>query len=188
MSLCWKISWQSPKAPNWYIQIQNRRRIPAQNDLFPYFRSLFAIQGKREKEKLSREFTEIIGNIVVLEAPLSIVSLAHLLNIPKEDISCRLDLLYSVLCIPIEEDLPIKLLHLSFCDFLLNTQKHTKSFWVNKKEMYKKLARKYLQLMSSLKDLKQNICNLKCGTFISKINKQIIDNALSPELQYAYRY
>lgn len=143
---------------------------------------LFAIQGKREKEKLSREFTEIVGSIVVLEDSLSIVSLAHLLNIPKEDISCRLDLLHSVLSIPVEEDLPVRLLHLSFRDFLLDTQKHAKSFWVDKKEMHKKLARKCLQLMSSSKDLKQNMCNLKCGTLISEINKQIVDNALFPEL------
>ncbi len=154
----------------------------------PILDPLFAIQGEREKEKLSREFTEIVGSIVVLKDPLSIVSLAHLLNIPKEDIRCRLDLLHSVLSIPVEEDLPVRLLHLSFRDFLLDTQKHAKSFWVDKKEMHKRLARKCLQLMSSSKDLKQNMCNLKCGTLISEINKQIVDNALSPELQYACRY
>lgn len=154
----------------------------------PILDPLFALRGEREKERLSRVFTEIVGSIVVLETPLSVVSLAHLLNTPKEDISCRLDSLHSVLSIPVQEDLPVRLLHLSFRDFLLDTQNHAKSFWVDKKETHKRLARKCLQLMSSSKGLKQNMCNLKDGTLLSEINNQIVDNALSPELQYACRY
>ena len=39
----------------------------------PILGLLFGIQNKREKEKLSREFQEIVGSIVVLESPLSTV-------------------------------------------------------------------------------------------------------------------
>lgn len=82
---------------------------------------LFNDKDELDKERRTSKFQEVVGGIVVLESPLSIASLAHLLNIPKEDISCRLDLLHSVLNIPIDEDMPIRLLHLSFCDFLLDT-------------------------------------------------------------------
>ncbi len=94
-----------------------------------------------------------------------------------------------MISIPVDEELPVRLLHLSFCDFLLDTQKHGKSFWVDKKETHKRLASKCLQLMSSSKGFKQNICNVTGpGTLTSEINNQIIDNALPTEVQYACRY
>lgn len=155
----------------------------------PILDPLFAIQGKREKEELSRDFREIVGSIVVLESPLSIASLAHLLNIPGEDINCRLDSLHSVLSIPVDKELPVRLLHLSFRDFLLDDEKRGKSFWIDKRETHTRLASKCLQLMSSSKGLRQNMCNLRMpGTLRSEIDNQVIDNALSPEVRYACRY
>lgn len=118
------------------------------------------------------------------------VSLAHILDIPKEDIRCRLDLLHSVLSIPVDEDKPVRLLHLSFRDFLLDPQKHGKSsFWVDERETHKRLTSKCLQLMSGPKGLRQNMCNLsRPGTLRSEIDKQTIDNGLQPEVQYACHY
>ena len=108
----------------------------------------------------------------------------------KEDVTCRLDLLYSVLSIPINEDVPIRLLHLSFYDFLVDPGKRGKSpYWVDRKGTHKTLAGKCLQLMSSLKGLKQNMCNLPMpGTLRSEIDKQSIADCLPPEVQYACRY
>ena len=156
----------------------------------PILNQLFDDKDEVDKERRTSEFRELVGSIVVLKSPLSIVSLAHLLNIPKEDISCRLDLLHSVLSIPVDEDMPIRLLHLSFRDFLLDTQKRGKSpFWVDERETHKRLASKCLQLMSSPKGLRQNMCNLtRPGTLRSELNNQIIDNALSLEVRYACRY
>ena len=156
----------------------------------PILNKLFDDKDEVDKERRTSESRELVGSIVVLESPLSIVPLAHLLNIPKEDISCRLDLLHSVLSIPVDEDMPIRLLHLSFRDFLLDTQKRGKSpFWVDEWETHKRLASKCLQLMSSPKGLRQNMCNLtRPGTLRSELNNQIIDNALSLEVRYACRY
>lgn len=143
-----------------------------------------------DKERRISEFREILGTIVVLESPLSIVSLSHLLGIPKEDISCRLDLLHSVLSIPADEDMPVRPLHLSFCDFLLDPQKNGKSsYWVDEREVHENLTSKCLQLMSSSKGLRQNMCNLsRPGTLRSEINKQTIDHCLQSEVRYACRY
>ncbi|KAI9764067.1 MAG: hypothetical protein M1840_008871 [Geoglossum simile] len=156
----------------------------------PILDPLFAIQGRKEKEKLSREFQEIVGSIVVLESPLSIASLAHLLKIPKEDIRCRLDSLHSVLSIHINEDVPVRLFHLSFRDFLVDSEKKGKSpFWVDERETYERLASKCLELLSSPEGLRQNICNLpNPGTLKSKIDEQKIAICLSPELRYACCY
>ena len=121
----------------------------------PILNHLFAGQSQREIEKLSLVFREIIGSIILLETLLSLISIANLLNVPKEDISCRLDSLYSVLSISNNEAGPIRPLHLSFRDFLTDPGKCEKSpFWVDEYELYKRLFKRCLQLMSSQKGLR----------------------------------
>ena len=156
----------------------------------PILNQLFDDEDELDKERRTSEFRNVVGSIVVLKNPLSIASLAQLLNIPKEDISCGLDLLHSVLDIPVDEGMPVRLLHLSFRDFLLDTQKCGKSpFWVDEKEAHKRLGSKCLQLLSSPKGLRQNMCNLTSpGILKSEVNDQIIGKALSLEVQYACRY
>ena len=150
----------------------------------PIINHSFSGHGEREKEKLSLEFRNIVGSIVVLETPLSIISLAALLNLPQEDIRCRLDSLHFVLSIPIDERLPIRLLHLSFRDFLLDSQKRGKRlFWVNESEAHQKLATRCLQLLSSPKGLKQNICKLSSpGSLRNEIDKRLLDETLPAQL------
>ena len=86
--------------------------------------------------------------------------------------------------------MPVRLLHLSFRDFLLDTKKRGKSpFWVDEKETQKLLASKCLQLLSSPRGIRENMCNLmRPGTLRNEFNYQEISNALSPDVQYAYRY
>ena len=142
-----------------------------------------------DKERRTSEFREIVGSIVILESPLSITSLAYLLGISKEDINCRLDSLHSVLSIPINEDMPVRLLHLSFRDFLVDPQKRGKSpFWVDEREMHKDLANKCIQLMRGPKGLRKNMCNLMPGTLGSEIDQHTVANNLPPELRYACCY
>ncbi len=173
------------------LQYQKANQVTRLDRMYlPILDHLFDVKDKLDKERLTSEFREIIGIIVVLEIPFSIASLAHLLNIPKEDIRCRLDLLHSVLSIPVDENMPVRLIHSSFRDFLLDTQKRGKSpFWVDEKEMHKNLASKCLQLLSSPSSLRQNMCNLTSpGTLKSEVNYQIIGNALALEVRYACRY
>jgi len=80
----------------------------------------FDDEDEVNKQRRTSEFRDIVGSIIILESPLSISSLALLLRISNKDIRCRLDLLHSVLGIPDSEDIPVRLLYLSFCDFLIN--------------------------------------------------------------------
>jgi NACHT domain len=139
----------------------------------PILSQLFDDEDEVDKQRRISEFQDIVGSIVILESPLSISSLAHFFQIPKEDISCKLDSLHSVLSIPNSEDLPIRLLHLSFRDFLIDPQKKRKSpFWVDKRKTHERLASKCLELLSGPKGLRQNMCKLlNSGTLKSKINK-----------------
>ena len=174
-----------------FLQYQTANQVSRLDKTYlPILNQLFDDEDELDKERRTGEFQEVVGSIVVLESPLSIPSLAHLLNIPKEDISCKLDLLHSVLDIPVDEDMPVRLLHLSFRDFLLDTKKRGKSpFWVDEKETQKRLASKCLQLLSSPRGLKENMCNLtRPGTLRNEINYEAISNALSLEVRYACRY
>lgn len=156
----------------------------------PILNQLFDNDDEVDKERQTSEFREIVGSIVVLESPLSIASLANLLNIPQENVNCRLDLLHSVLSIPVDEGMPVRLLHLSFRDFLLDPQKRGRSpFWIDERETHERLANKCLQLMSNPKVLRQNMCNLpRPGTLRNEIDSRTIGDSLPPEVRYACRY
>jgi hypothetical protein len=134
--------------------------------------------------------SEKLGSIVVLESPLSTASLTCLLRVPQDEIKCQLDFLHSVLSVPNSEDIPIRLLHLSFREFLVDPQKQGKSlFWVDEKSIHKNLASRSLKLMSGPGGLRQNICNLvEPGVLRSEIDERTIASSLPPELQYACRY
>lgn len=132
----------------------------------------------------------LVGSIAILESPLPIFSHAHLLGTPKEDISCRLDSLRSVLNIPVDENLPVRLLHLSLRDFLFDPQKQGKSpFWVDERETHEGITSKRLQPMSSPNGLRQNMCNLLGpGSLKSGIHDLTINYCLQPDVRYACRY
>ena len=54
-----------------------------------------------------QEFKEVVGSIIILASPLSAASLGQLLRISTEYVESRLDLLYSVLNIPLNLNAPI---------------------------------------------------------------------------------
>ena len=182
---------RSPRARLLDILAYNAEDISKQDLTYlPILNHVFCGQGEREMEKWSEEFREIVGPIVILEAPLSIYSLTTLLDLPKEDIRCRLDSLHSVLSIPTDERLPVRLLHLSFRDFLLDPKKRGNSlFWINGNETHRKLVIKCLLLMSSAKGIRKNMCKLSSpGSSRTEIDKRLLDEHLPAEVKYACRY
>ncbi|KAI2820484.1 hypothetical protein CBS115989_3614 [Aspergillus niger] len=87
------------------------------------------VQDATDRYKLIKEFQRIIGVIILLANPLSLSSLAELLlGTSKHDstfdlerqISIHLNLFHSVLSIPSDPKLPIRTLHLSFHDYLVD--------------------------------------------------------------------
>jgi hypothetical protein len=147
-------------------------------------------EQKDEKEEWLNKFKEVVGSIVVLESLLSITSLACLLQISREEAKCRLDSLHSVLSIPNSEDVPIKLQHLSFREFLVDPQKQGRNpFWVDEKSTHNKLPSRCLELMSGPSGLRQDVCGLLGPEVLrSEIDDETVARNLSPELQYACRY
>jgi hypothetical protein len=156
----------------------------------PVLDQLLSEQEEDEKETWLKAFRDIIGSIVVLESPLSITSLACLLRLSQEEVKCRLDSLHSVLSVPNSEDVLVRLLHLSFREFLVDPQKQGKSpFWVDEKGTHNKLASCCLKLMSGQSGLRQDICSLVGpGVLRSEVDDEAVASSLPPELQYACRY
>jgi archaellum biogenesis ATPase FlaH len=156
----------------------------------PVLDQLLTEQEEDDKETWLQEFRKVVGSIVVLQSPLSLTSLASLLQVPQEDIECRLDSLHSVLSVPDNEKVPIRLLHLSFREFLVDPQKQGKSsFWVDERCTHEKLASYCLELMCGPSGLHHNMCNLSApGVMIDEIDEATVAASLSPGLQYACRY
>jgi hypothetical protein len=70
------------------------------------------------------------------------VSLARFLDISERTVRRRLDSLHSVLSVPTDQHSPVRLLHLSFREFLIDPQKQGKSpFWVDEKKTHANIDR-----------------------------------------------
>lgn len=152
----------------------------------PVLNRLTKGQSKKQEKQLVQEFQDILGVIVMLESPLSVVSLAEFLELSEEKVDRRLSLLHSVLSIPSDHAKPVRLFHLSFRDFLLDpTTRGRTPFWVDEKRMQQRLAARCLHICGSLR---KNICGLNHDTNRAEIDRQTIDHYLPPELQYSCRY
>ncbi|KAJ5387099.1 hypothetical protein N7509_009640 [Penicillium cosmopolitanum] len=137
-----------------------------------------------EQEQLLREFQDIVGIIIILAVPLSINTLSQFIGTGKDIINNLLDSFQSVLSVPDDHDRPVRTLHLSFRDFLLNT---TSIFRVEKSKKHSEICAYCLKTMQ--RHLKNNICNLdNPGTSRAEIDPQSIRQCLPEELQYSCRF
>lgn len=133
-----------------------------------------------------QNFQRIVGSIILLASPLSVNALASFLDLDKDDIYDLLDLLHSVLHVPSDSNTPVRLLHLSFRDFLLDPTSKS-NYSVNEKGKHQELTIQCLGVMSC--GLKKNICNLESeGMERREIDPDSINYAVPAELQYSCRY
>jgi len=149
--------------------------------------SVLGKRGSQECEQLAGRFRQVVGSIVVMFNTMPARNLAQLLQIPFKRVSGTLDSLRSVLDVPENESQPIRLFHLSFRDFLQDSQRCTDSrFHIHEKERHTSLFRK---CMSHISQLKENICGLwGPGVLITEIPNDTIQKSIPPHVQYACRY
>ncbi|KAL4862351.1 hypothetical protein BDV12DRAFT_203139 [Aspergillus spectabilis] len=150
----------------------------------PVLNQLLCGSNDREIEQLKQEFQDIVGVIILLATPLPVNALAQLIDSPRDDISNRLDGFHSVLHVPENINSPIRILHLSFRDYLVNRDS---SFYVDEKETHGKITSHCLRVMDTT--LKRNICGLPSyGTQRMDIESQVINQHLTAALEYSCRY
>ncbi|EXK77339.1 hypothetical protein FOQG_17952 [Fusarium oxysporum f. sp. raphani 54005] len=165
-------------------------QISKLNELYLFILEQLLDDTTDSGEEPLKRFQEIVGAIVILADPLSAPCLAKLLDIAEKRIRHVVSLLPSVLYMPFEKSAPIKPLHLSFRDFLIDRDKHkTDPFWVDEKETHKKLAIRCLQLLMNDDCLKKDMCDMRMpGVARSDIDRCKIDESLPSEAQYACLY
>lgn len=153
--------------------------------------SFKGVREEKDKKKLAGDFKQVIGTIAILSEPLSSISLGKLLALDQETVYLRLRHLRSVLNVPDNEHSPIRLLHPSFRDFLLDKERCSNPlFWVDEKTGHKLLAKYCLERLANCgSGLKRDICNLqRPGILIAEVDASVITQHLPTELQYACQY
>ncbi|POR38488.1 Uncharacterized protein TPAR_01313 [Tolypocladium paradoxum] len=141
----------------------------------------------QDRNRILERFRRIIGAIAVLESPLSITSLGRIIRTPQGLIHSQLDYLHSVLNVPSSTESPVRMLHLSFRDFLLDPEKKGRSpFWIDETRTHAELATDCLRIMDRLKP---DLCELQDpATPRSVIERQKLDACLPPDVKYACIY
>ncbi|VUC20528.1 unnamed protein product [Clonostachys rosea] len=154
----------------------------------PVLNKLVAGMDADDRSQVIQKFKLIVGSIVMLETPLSTDSLSRLLEVSKNYIDDHLMMLHSVLSIPTSSDSPVRMLHLSFRDFLTDVKnKESTAFWIDEKVVHADIASRALTILD--RELKQNICNLsKWGAERSSINVTTINACIPPEVKYSCYY
>ena len=160
---------------------------------FPVVERLWSGLAGSMRQKVIERFKHVVGSIVLLANPLPKASLARLLGTPLNDVEDQLDLLHSVLSVPLDRYSPVRLLHLSFREFLIDPEKCGEDgkypFWVDERQTHHMLATRCLRLLSAPNVLNQDICNLQQpGAARTDISQQTIDACLPLEVQYACQY
>ena len=150
-----------------------------------------SVTGKlteEEDQHFRRQFRRVVGSIILLYNPLSVLELHKLLldsDIESPStINHILNPLQAVLNISSTDHQPIQLLHLSFRDFLLDNRRcKDPRFCVDESQIHNDLATSCLRLISSSvpQNFTQNFAEQKRA--ISDLK-----NALSPAVKYACRY
>lgn len=124
----------------------------------PVLSRLLKERSETQQRKLLDEFRNTVRAIVIREQPLSVISLSKLINKPTSQVKLTLNSLRSVLYVPDDDNLPVRLLHLSFREFLLDPDASQKSpFWVDERVTHQMLAKGCLSICQSLQT---NLCRL----------------------------
>ncbi|KAK2690898.1 hypothetical protein QWA68_010368 [Fusarium oxysporum] len=171
------------------LESSSRTHMSRLNDIYS---SILASQvvnrPRREREEVVKSFQSIVGAIVTLATPLTINALSSLLNIPATTIDMKIKVLQSVLDVPKTPEVPVRILHLSFRDYLVDPDlQGAMEFWVDEKATHRRLASRCLFVMGSI--LRENICRLPFpGTSPSEIEGLDPQKFIPPELYYACHY
>lgn len=153
----------------------------------PVLHRLIVGLSAAEQDEAIDDFKLVIGPLVTLFKPLSADTLALLLQIPLNDVALKLDFLHSVLSVPASSAAPVRLMHLSFRDFLVNASSDdARKFRVQEDHSHEVL---FLRCIDAMQTLRQDLCDMSDpGTLRLSIPKATIGRFIPPVLEYACRY
>jgi hypothetical protein len=130
----------------------------------------------------------VLGAIVLAFIPLSQRELSKLLGIPTSTISTTLRHLHSVILVPANKTMKIRIFHKSFPDFLQDhTQCTDPRFYVNSEAHHRDMVLSCLELV---KKLKRNPCSLPPFMMNQAMSNlpQLLEDKVGGATQYACSY
>jgi hypothetical protein len=138
---------------------------------------------QREKAEMYVTVHALLATIAVLAAPSDDISLLQLADTSFDAMNKAFHGLCSILDIPDNPIIPARLLHASFCDFVLDLYRCVDvRFAVDKEDQHWILAERCVGLME--RHLCNDICNLRVpGIRLSQIDRDRIQQSLAPSLQ-----
>ena len=147
-------------------------------------------QGYEEDEmfELYDRFKLVIGSIALTSSPLSATALAKLLQKDVAFVNETLADLHTIINIPGDDTLPIRLHHPTFRDFLLDKNRCTDlNFWVDEREAHLGMADGCITVMSEL--LKRDLCDFRRpGTAVVDIDHARVRRCIPTALRYSCLY
>ncbi|XDG06280.1 hypothetical protein ABKA04_005895 [Annulohypoxylon sp. FPYF3050] len=160
------------------------------NDIYRKVLSQVSDEFNEQEDDLLERIKEILRVIAVLFKPLPACSLAEFAPSGMREINVKEELkdLRPVVDLPEDSKGSVNLVHLSFREFLLDEDKcGGTGFLVQPSTMHFPLFRRCLEIMSN--DLHEDICGLqKPGTLSIDVPLDLVQQHISPHLQYACRY
>ncbi|KAG4255304.1 hypothetical protein FPRO04_03837 [Fusarium proliferatum] len=156
----------------------------------PVLRSTITGVSEEEGRRIVEQTCHIVGSIVILANPLSIMAMSTLLELPVRVVHSRLNALHSILNIPANLHEPVRLLHVSLRDYLTDNNQNqnlANEFWVDERLVHLGLFKSCLRIMNH--SLREDICGLVWpGTQRTEIPSERVASYISDELQYACRH
>lgn len=151
---------------------------------------LVGAEDDEEEEDICQRFRTIVGSIILLAEPLSVKALSDLLGVEKFDVDYQLKHLHSVLSIPTDPNAAVRPFHLSFSEFLTNSEsKLDHRFFIDRCLAHSLLADKCLATLQAQDGLRRDICRLgRPGILREEIDPAVIRSHINPQVQYACFY
>jgi hypothetical protein len=144
------------------------------------------LEGSRIKPQ---DIRDVLASIVLLRETMTAAALAALDGIEEHDCRAIIRSLASVLLFDREFTEPIRPIHLSFSDFLLDRDRSTDAYAVDKSTHHLRIAVRCLQIMN--KHLRMDICDIRDSSLFN-IEVADLDQRLAefapPQLRYACRF
>ena len=159
------------------------------DDMYLHALRVSLVEGRTGSEvtKLCDRFRIIVGSIVTIRDELSINSLAQLLSLSERYVEACLNSLHAVLNVPKESCDPVRTLHPSFREYLLDEARcGDKRIFQEEAEIHERL---YVSCFKLLSLLTRNICRMPTpGSPPKSTDTKILDKRLPKHLRYACRY
>ncbi|OBS29574.1 hypothetical protein FPOA_03512 [Fusarium poae] len=140
------------------------------------------------KKKTYKDMGIVFGFLVIFFEPVSISSLKVFLPQISKSLDKLLNKVRAIVVVPPDERSPLKLIHLSFRDFILSKKRSKRlKFHVDENEIHELVLTRCLDIMSS--KLHQDICNLvHPGTLDSEIPPDTLEARIPQHLRYTCKY